>query len=365
MKNKKIILIVCIIVLLAAGGIMLRSSSPSSQTKAAPTTTTSVRFVQSVISADGAVTAADEAVLNFQIAGKIVYLPLKEGDKVYQGQTIASLDTYALREELQLASNAYQATKNNTDQALENNQAGILEGQQRFSLDASNRIVYSTITEATVISDAVKRIVDNDLLAQNSAQINVDLANYAVTLASLTSPIRGIITYEDVTVPGVNITPATTFVVADPDSMVFRANVPTENIYYIAEGSTVTLAIDGIQNKMTGTVVKIYPSKVVLPSGQSVYQVDIASNDLKKQAKLDESGTALISTNAQNVALVPAWTVLGGKYVWVDNNGTPELRTVTAGKIHGKEVEITSGLSPNDNIITDPKFISTRKYLML
>ena len=78
------------------------------------------------------------------------------------------------------------------------------------------------------------------------------------------------------------------------------------SMYYISEGSTVTLAINGVQNKLQGTVVKIYPSKVTLANGQSVYQADIASDDLKRQAKLDQSGTAIISTHAQHVALVPA-----------------------------------------------------------
>lgn len=367
MKNKRLFIVICVVVLLAIVGIVIgnRALMPSIRTNSGPTTTTSVEFVSSTITADGSVTAQDQARLSFQIAGKLVYLPFKEGDKVYQGQTIASLDSYALKQQLQLASNAYQAIKNNTDQALENNQAGIIEGQTRNSLDLSNKQGYSAVTEATVIYDTVQRIVNNDLLTQNSAQINVDLANYAMQLSSLTSPINGIITNEDVTVPGVNITPATSFTVADPTTMVFRANVPLESIYYISEGSPVTLAIDGIQEKMTGTVVKIYPSKVILSSGQAVYQVDVASTDLVKHAKLDETGSALISTNSQNVALVPAWSVLGGKYVWVDNNGTPELKAVTAGKIHGNKIEILSGLSPEDKIIVDPKIISTLKYPIL
>jgi hypothetical protein len=153
--------------------------------------------------------------------------------------------------------------------------------------------------------------------------------------------------------------------VADPKSMVFRANIPIENIYYVSEGSTVSLAIDGIPNKINGTVVKIYPSKVTLANGQAVYQVDIASEDLLSQAKLDETGTAIISTNSENVALVPAWTVLSGKYIWVDNNGAPSLRQVVVGKVHGNEIEVISGLSAEDRIIINPQYISSLKYKLL
>jgi hypothetical protein len=123
--------------------------------------------------------------------------------------------------------------------------------------------------------------------------------------------------------------------------------------------------VDGIQDKIDGVVERIYPSKVTLSNGETVYQVDIESDQLKKIAKLDETGTAIISTNSKNVALIPAWTVLSGKYVWIDNNGTPELKEVTTGKIHGNEIEIMSGLTPDNKIIIDPKFISSLKYKLL
>jgi multidrug efflux pump subunit AcrA (membrane-fusion protein) len=217
----------------------------------------------------------------------------------------------------------------------------------------------------TAVNDAIARIADQSQAGLDNSVINVELADYALQLSKLTSPLKGIITHESVTTSGINITPATTFTVADPSSMVFRANIPTEDIYYISEGSSVSIAVDGLQNKFDGTVTKIYPSKVTLSNGEAVYQVDIESDQLKKLAKLDETGNAIISTNSKNVALVPAWTVLAGKYVWIDNNGTPELKEVTAGKIHGNEIEITSGLTPSDKIIINPKYIPSLKYQLL
>jgi multidrug efflux pump subunit AcrA (membrane-fusion protein) len=366
MKNKKYIIGFFCLSILVGSGLFIRTTMHSEKSeKLNSTTTSSVKFISSTITADGVVTAQNQAVLNFLTSGKLTYLPFKAGDKVYQGQTIASLDSYALRKQLQLASNAYQTAKNKADQTQENNQAGILEGQQRYSLDISNKSGYGVISESTVIYDAVVRIVDNDILAKNSAQINIDLANYAIQLSSLTTPISGVIIRQDVTVSGVNVTPTNLFIIADPDSMVFRANIPAQNIYYVSEGSFVNLAIDGITEKIKGSIIRIYPAKVILPSGQAVYQADIISDEIKKLAKLDESGTALISTNSENVALVPAWTVLSGKFIWVDNGGKPELRQVKAGKIHGNDIEIISGLNSYDHIITDPKYITALKYKFL
>jgi multidrug efflux pump subunit AcrA (membrane-fusion protein) len=67
----------------------------------------------------------------------------------------------------------------------------------------------------------------------------------------------------------------------------------------------------------------------------------------------------------KNVILVPVWTVQGGKYIWVNNNGKPVLKTVTVGPIHGSDIEITGGLTSQDHIITDPQSITNSEYIQL
>lgn len=344
MKTRNSILVICIIIVLAIVGGISRGNflmRTSSKDNGKSTTTTSAQFVSSTITADGTVTAATQEKLTFQTSGKLAFLPFKEGDGVLQGQVVAQLDTAKLQANLRQAEQDFTAAKA-TSEKLYNDQGA---------------------KTAESFDEKVKRTAVD--AAQNKAYDAVVKARQDITDATLTSSINGIILHEDVTVPGTNITPATSFTVANPDTVVFRANIPMGSIYYISEGSTVTLAINGIQNKLQGAVVKIYPSKVILANGQSVYQADIASDDLKKQAKLDQLGTAIISTNAQHVALIPAWVVLAGKYIWIDTNGKPELRAVTTGKIHGNEIEIMGGLAPQDKIIVDPESITRLKYTLL
>ncbi len=366
MKNKNLLIIISLIVLLGLVGLAITGKSRArwpSNPNSRPTTTASARFLSSTINASGAVTAQDQAKLSFQIAGKLARLSFKEGDKVARGQTVAQLDTYDLQKKLQMATYNLQTVEDSLSQSHDNQKSNLLEAQLRSSVESITKLYGSLNTDETVVLNGMaQRILDENQNNVNSAQAQVDLANSAFSLATLTSPLDGLVTHEDVSVAGVNITPATTFTVADPETMVFRANVSTENIYYISVGSPVSLAIDGLQNRLNGTVVRIYPAKVILGSGQAAYQVDIVSNELKKQAKLDEAGTAIINTNSQNVALVPAWLVLNGQFIWVEDNGTPKLKQVTAGKIHGNEIELTEGLSPADKIITNPKYISALKY---
>jgi membrane fusion protein, macrolide-specific efflux system len=360
--NKTTILIIFIVIFV--GVIAWINLAPN--TTPATSETLSVKKVSNQILADGTVDSASTATLHFQVGGKLTYLPVKEGDTVYAGQNIAQLDTYALQKQVQLAANSYQATKNSNDQAKENQKAGVLEGQQRYSLDTTNKQGYSDIPETKVVYDNVQRIVDNANLAQNSAQLNIDLANYAIQLSSLTSPISGVVTHLDVTNTQTNITPATSFVVADPNNLVFNANVSESMINYISVGSNVKIKITNGGGQTTGTVTKIYPQRFTLPNGENGYKVEITAAALTKIAKMGQSGSVLIDSNLSGESIVvPTWTVLGEKHIWVMDNNTPILRTVTIGKVMGNETEILKGLKSTDKIILNPKSIAVRKYKIL
>ncbi len=369
MKNKTTVLSVLTVVLLIVAVLIYRSLSAKfspAVLNSKTVTSTSVKFINSTISAEGSVTAQNQAILHFQIAGKLISLPFKEGDRVKSGQTVAALDSYTIQKQLEGALNTYRTVRNTFDQTKDNVQDNVQKAQLTNPYDYYSKAGMGMDSRENAINDTIKRIVDQNQANLDNSVINVQLANNAFQLSTITSPLNGILLHEDVTVSGLNVSPSTSFVVADPETAVFRANVPLSMINYVNLGATAQIAVDGIPDKITGTVVNIYPSKVVLQNGQSVYQVDIQSDVLVKQAKLDQTGTVMIKTNSEHVALVPVWTVLGGKHIWtIDNNNKPLLKTVTAGKIHGQDIEITDGLSANDKIIINPQYIQSLEYKAL
>lgn len=358
-----------IILILAVDAVVFIATEAQPSGKVAPDNAESaaVKHIDSTIIADGTITAQDEADLHFQTAGKLVSLPLKEGDQVTEGQTIAQLDTYTLQQELTSALNNYQSTRDSFDQSQINQNNSVTQNIQRGQDNFYGAGIAGGGDPASTnyLNDVAKRIVDENQADLNNSVINVQIANYALQMATLTSPINGIVTHEDVTVAGQNVSPETTFTVADPDTKVFRANVPATDIDFITTGMHAQVILDGVQNKVDGVVSAIYPSKVTLSDGEDVYQVDIQSDDIKSTGRLDQGGTAIIMTNAQNVILIPAWTVLSGKYVWVDVNGKPVLRTITVGALHGSDIEVTSGLSATDRVITNPSSIQSKEYNLL
>lgn len=364
MKKKKNLTFIAAIVVISIVLILILSLFFGKKTTYA-TNSITTKTIGSEVLADGTIASEDEVALHFQTGGKLVYLSSNEGDMVYQGQTIARLDSYALKRQVQIAANSYQAVKNNTEQTLENNQAGVLEGQQRISLDTTDKNSYKNTTEVQVITDAVKRIVDNVQLTADTAKLNVDLANYAVQLSMLTAPFGGMIVHEDVDVPNVNITPATSFILIDPHVLIFKAFVNAQDIDFVSMGSKATISLNGDDLKHQGYVTKIYPEKTILPNGQSGYRVDVTSVGLAN-AKYAQGGSVEIKSNVLgSTKLVPVWTVLSGQQIWVKEGNLSILKTVKVGKTHGDFIEVLSGLNDADKIIVAPQSIVQDKYLLL
>jgi HlyD family secretion protein len=372
MNIKKIITFFIIAIFVIDAGVFLGTLAGSNNKNKKITNnesqTAAVKAVDSSILVTGSITAQNEADLHFQVGGKLVSVPLKEGDSVTEGETVAQLDTYALQQQLSLALNNYTSTRDQFDQTQQNNSKNITQVDQRGQLSfyGVGLAQYGADPTTTSYLDQVaQRIGDESQQNLNNSVIAVQVANYALQMSTLTSPLTGVVTHEDVTVAGQNVTPDTSFVVADPTTKVFRANIPASDIDFVSDGMQATVILDGSQQRLTGTVVTIYPSQMTLSDGENVYQVDIQSDDIRNTGKFDQTGTAIVMTNAQNVILVPAWTVLGGKYIWVNNNGKPELKTVTVGILHGEDMEITGGLTRQDRIITDPKSIPAKEYQIL
>lgn len=366
MKNKGfigLIIAVIIICLVAVQGISLLVENAR---PAITSQSVSVRAIGSAISASGTIHSENEATLHFATAGKLVYLPFKEGDHVVSGQTIAQLDTYQLQQELTAALNNYKAARDSFDQTQENAGNGVLQNAQTSQLNPNSLSGLSGNGQATAINNAIARIVDENQANLNNAVINVQLANYALQLSTLTAPFSGVITQEDVTVANQNVTPATGFSLADPSNLVFRANVDASDIDYVHVGAQATLQIDGYTKPVTATVTKIYPDKQTLGSGEEVYQVDLQGDSLQQIGKLGQSGSVLINSSAAPTTVsVPTWTILGHNSIWVEENNKAILKSITVGPSHGDTTEVLHGIAKNDKVITNPLTIIAKEYAIL
>jgi multidrug efflux pump subunit AcrA (membrane-fusion protein) len=320
---------------------------------------------KTILLASGEVRSKNEVSLHFQIAGKLIYLPFQPGDKVRSGQIIASLDTYTLQRQLTIALNAYKITRDNFDQTQENYDDNVLKTMQIYPYDYYSKAYIGGSYEDDVINDALLRILDQSQMNLNSSVAQVEIASYALSLSSLTSPINGILLQEDTTTKGVNISPTNSFIIADPEKMVFRANISESEIALISEGNKSTINLTGLRSQsIKGTVTKIYPNKITLPTGENVYQADIESLDLQEYAKLLQDGVAEISLSSQAITAIPSWIILNNKYTWVEEEGKAMLKEIETGSSINGFTPVFKGLLPEDKLITNPQDIVRNKYIL-
>lgn len=361
MKSKNFLImlgtiVLVLVLLLGLTKILTLSNHPTYQTD-----TVAIKAIEDQISAQGTIHSENEATLHFQTGGKVIYLPYKVGDAVTQGATVAELDTYSLQRQLTAALNTYRSTRDTFDQTQSNNQNGNLQEQQRKTLDTAGASSDGT----DIINSIVKQVLDQSQATLDNSVINVELANYALQLASLTSPINGVLTAEDITTPNVNVTPVTSFSVADPTTPIFKAHVAESDIDYVTTGADVLITLNGLNKQLSGTVTQIEPQKITDTLG-NYYIVDIASSDLKQYGKLGQSGSVLIAnTSSSEHLLIPTWVIINHTYVWVLDNNQPTLKKIATGKTHGSDTEVLRGLTSDEKIITNPQSIAKNTYSIL
>ncbi len=366
--SKNLIISLAIMVVIATGTFFgvakLITKSKNSEIKSE---TVNLKAVNSQIMVEGFVRSQNEASLHFQTGGKVVYLPFKEGTTVKQGQTIASLDTYTIQKQLEAAMNNYDAANAAYKQTKANANDKVLKSQLVYPYDYYQIAGIKGDEKADAIQTAVDHLRQQSKDNVNNAAIQIELAQYALTLASINAPFNGVITHEDINTPYVMATPSTTFNIIDPKALVFRVNISEDEINYVSGGAKATIKLNGMQDQtFDGTVIKIYPDKLSLPNGENVYQVDIASDQIPTLGKYKQGGVAFI-TNIydKQVFLAPTWLILNGQNIWVEENGSAVLKQVVIGNVNGAYTEIVSGLNANDKIIVDPSTIVSKKYLVL
>jgi len=171
----------------------------------------------------------------------------------------------------------------------------------------------------------------------------------------LISPIDGEVIVSTVE-PGQTITSSDVVVVLS-DQLIVQAQVDETDVGKVKVGQKAAISLDAYpQIKIDGKVDHIYyESKVV--NNVTIYQVDILPETVPEVFRSGMSATVNIIENSKdNVLTIPLDSVTRGKdgtYVsLVKGNGSkPVEHKVELGIADDKNVEVVSGLSPDDKIL--------------
>lgn len=330
-KNHKIITAILVSIV----GIILFFFRPKASPSIPTQTVKHSHFLQSV-SVSGTIQAKNFANLTFLTTGKLVYLGVKKGDSVKQYQTIATLDQRSAQKTLQASLFDYAKQRNSFDQTKDDNQ---------------NR------TPQQALNDAMKRVLQDNQYNLEKAVTSVELQTLANEQSLLTTPIAGIVTRADVENVGINISPATTFSVVDPNSIVFNMDVDEADIGKITIGQKVAVTLDAFPDKILSFIVnRVDFVSHNTSTGGTAYTVEVKMpQNSTYQYKIGMNGNGEIITNEKNnVISLPINAFTDDRYVYVETGVNQfKKRKVSFGLQNDTNVEVTNGLQLGEKVALD------------
>ncbi|MEK7169081.1 MAG: efflux RND transporter periplasmic adaptor subunit [Patescibacteria group bacterium] len=268
----------------------------------------------------GEVSATNYAKLAFETSGKIVYVGVKEGEKVNKGRLISKLDSTVLNSNYQIAmsnlriSNA--TAQNILDQVKDNsNDETFAQKDTRTTAEANKDKAY----EAVIVA---KRNLDG---------------------ASLYAPFNGIVTYLAHPFVGVYTSlGAVEAEIIDSSTIYFDVLADQTEVTRLSVGQKVEIVLDPFEDKtFEGKVSNISFVPKIGESG-SVYsvKVDFVNVDLiNSQFKMSMTGDSkFVVSEKKDILFVP------NNYIKQDKNGNFIKKNKK-----GEKIYITTGIESEDN----------------
>jgi RND family efflux transporter MFP subunit len=297
------------------------------------------RDLKQILDVTGKVEAGKQAVLRFQAGGKLVYVGAKVGDKVKKWQTIASLDKAALQKQLQKSLNDFMTNRQDFDQYRDN-----------------NNVVGDNFTSQPQLTPPIIRELFKDQLSLQNAALTVEIQDITNKLATLYSPIDGIVTQMATEVALVNVNPTDTFTIVDPDSLYFSAMVDEADLGKVTASQSAEIVLDAFPNTTISTsVISIDFTPSVGESGGTVYKVKLPLKATNATYRIGLNGQANLLLNEKKSALsLPIEAIRtkdNQKLVKVLLNGQIIDKPVKVGLETNDYVEILEGITSNDQVI--------------
>ena len=312
---------------------------------------------------DANVTALNKATITPTLTGQVVYA-VKVGDQVQQGQTVATVDTSALQQQLaslqgqlaQAQSQSYATAVTTTtaasidstqlEQAQRMREAGIIT-QKEY-----DRILERSQPQTTTVTTGGGGGVNTAAIEAQIAQVSAQMA-----ASTIVAPIAGTVTSiynED-----------RQMAIADRPFMMIQQSTPMVASLSIPRDAAMKLGTAEAKNGMK-ILLKVGDQEIpgeltyvdiTQPENVPSVLVKATFNNEKGLIKAGEFYTLVIESNVKAKMLtVPTKAVRenqDGKYVYVlTENNTVDVRVVEVGITEGDDVAIISGLNEGDKVIT-------------
>ena len=262
------------------------------------------------------------SVIEAKISGRIEKMLVVPGQEVKSGELLVQLDVREAKARLDQAIAVRQQAENDL---------------RRYEVLRAKQVVTPADFDA----------------AQSKAQIAVAAAAEAetnVTYATITAPFHGVITRKladvgDLAVPGKAL-----LEIEDPRVLQFEAAVPGAVIDHVKLGARFPVHV--VSSELEGTVSEIAPSADV-SSRTFLVKLDLPN---ATGLRAGQFGRVAIPVSETHVLRAPAAAVVQRgqmEFVFVLADKHAQLRIVKTGRRFGNEIEVLSGVTAGEQVVTD------------
>ena len=358
--------------------------------------------VASLVSATGKISATNEVLIGSQVSGTISAVFVEENDNVKKGDVLAIINPDTINQTIA----RYEAQLNSAKASLNSSKV-----QYNNKLINYNRL--SEVYKVTGGKSPSKTELDNAQMELSTAQADVQVKEASIKEVEtnlnsakidlknsiITSPIDGVVLTRSIdagqTVAASFSTPELFVIAENLEKMKLVVNVSEADVGKVKENQKVKFTVDTFpDDTFTSTIYRV--NKGATESDDSIVSYEttiyVDNKDLKLRSGM--SATADIETDsAQNVMLIPVsalffqplslsltdvekrpamlrgppshrakaskevQTDISSKNatIYVLVNGLPEARHIVTGVSDGKNIQVISGLSETDEVITSMK----------
>ncbi len=350
---------------------------------AVQTLTVQTQSIANRLELSGTIQPLEQAVLSTRVTGRITQLGLEAGDRFQKGDVLARIDVLDMAAQTNQAQSGVtqaQAELARSQATLSQLQSQRLEAQATLKLAQVNQRRMTQLQAEGAVSQAQLDEADTRLDEANArvaqvtagiqqAQAAIDQAQAAVSQAksgvvaasasesygNVTAPFTGVVV-QKLAYEGEIAAPGTALLkIENPDRLQLEIAVPEENLKLMRVGQAVPVHVDAINQTFNAVIQQIVPAAD--PTSRSfLVKIPLRHSDLISGM----FGRITLAQGKQDGIKIPESTLiqrgqLQGVYV-LENMTHPiaVLRWIKTGKTDNGQVEVVSGLTAGDRIITSP-----------
>ncbi|MDH4114578.1 MAG: efflux RND transporter periplasmic adaptor subunit [Burkholderiaceae bacterium] len=298
------------------------------------------RRLEGELAFPGSVQAVSQATVRAKLSAEVTRVPVREGDRVAAGQTIAEFDTAQLRAQLAERSATYESAKAQLATTERTRQANAQLVKQNFI----SQNAFDTADSA----------FQAQLAAVAAARAQLEQTQLLLADAVVRAPISGTIAKRNVQ-PGEKVGfDAPLLSIVDLSQLEVQAQVPVSDVARLRKGMPAQVEIEGMPGRaIAGRLERINPSTEPGTRTINIY-VTLPNDEALLRAGMF-ARVAVVTSDTEVLALPMAAlrSENGTTFVWTVREGRIERRLVEVGRRDERAqlIEVRGGLSADDTVL--------------